>query len=129
MSGRALLVVAAVLGAATRWGIGELLDTGTEGVGWATLVANVLGCLLLGIATHDVVARPSRARLGRWQAAAAGFCGGLSTFSTLVVRTAEALGDGRPADGLADLALSVGAGLAAVALGTALGRRLVGANP
>ncbi len=80
-----------------------------EGLGspWATLLVNVLGALLLG---YVVVALPARRPL-----LGTGFCGGLTTFSTLQL---EALELSAP-DAVAYLAASAVLGWLAVAAGQA----------
>lgn len=86
---------------------------------WPLLVVNVFGALVLGLATgalqHSSV---SFAVVG------AGFCGGLTTFSTLAVLMADALRARRWGNAAALLATHVGLGLAAGLLGLALGRAL-----
>jgi CrcB protein len=74
---------------------------------WATLVVNVAGSFILGL----VVAGGVRGAL-----LGPGFCGALTTFSTLQLELLEMLDDGRVALAAAYLAASVGAGLAAVEL-------------
>lgn len=126
MTERVALLGAAILGAALRWGLGAAVDTDPHGIGWATLLANVLGCLALGAVAHDLV-DPGLARraLQGWRVAVAvGFCGGLTTFSTLAVHVAEGLRGDRALVATADLGLSVVAGIAALLVGVALGVRL-----
>ncbi|HUR15574.1 MAG TPA: CrcB family protein [Mycobacteriales bacterium] len=82
------------------------------GANGATLAVNLLGALLLGLL---VVAAPHRWRplLGT------GFCGGLTTFGTVTVATAD---HGE----VAYLAGSLLGGVGAAALGVALGHLLSG---
>lgn len=120
---------AAVLGAGVRWALSATIDTDPAGIGWATLAANLAGCLVLGIvAARLVPGRPGQAHapaeLEGWRrAVAVGFCGGLTTFSTLAVAVAVGLRDGRALVAASDLGLSVVTGLGAVVLGVAIGRR------
>lgn len=80
-----LIAVGAGVGATTRWALGTALEVGVFPT--ATLLANLVGCALLGWLT----ARPLD-ELGRQEAATVGFCGGLTTFSTLAVELAELRG-------------------------------------
>jgi CrcB protein len=82
---------------------------------WATLAANVLGALVLGVVARRVTTIARRGLLG------AGFCGGLTTFSTLQLELFDLLDAGEPALATTYAAVSVAAGLAAVRLGERLG--------
>ena len=80
---------------------------------WATLAANVAGAALLGFVLVRFSSRapaPSRVRalLGT------GFCGGLTTFSTLQRQLLEMLDGGRAGLAIAYVAVSLVAGLAGV---------------
>ena len=73
------------IGATGRWAVAELLDAaGTPHVPgtwpWATLVVNVMGCLLIGLA-----ARTLSAGTVTWAFAVTGVLGGFTTFSALAV--------------------------------------------
>lgn len=77
-------------GAFTRWGIGEMMQRYTRLPGWtAILVANLLACLLIGMIVSVIMAEKI-ADSAIWKTAtdaliAAGFCGGLSTYSTFAL--------------------------------------------
>lgn len=75
---------------------------------------NVLGSFVLGVVAG---AHPPA-----WVLAlvAVGFCGAFTTFSTLSLELWQAMTDRRWRDLAANLALTLGAGLAAVSLGWAL---------
>jgi CrcB protein len=91
--------------------VGTLARAGVaEGIAspWCTLVVNVVGCLLLG---YVVTALPERRPL-----LGTGFCGGLTTFSTLQLEALE-LSTG---DAIAYLAASALLGWLAVAAGRRL---------
>ncbi len=94
-------------GAALRFYLGKLLD-GSFHVG--TLVANTLASLLLGLCVGW------SADGAVWTLVATGFCGGLSTYSSFAVQARD-LGAGR---GAPYVALTLGLGLAACALGFAV---------
>ncbi len=69
------------LGGVARYGISLAMKGVSAAFPWATLAANVAGCLLIGIfcaAFDRHVPFPSRA----WLFLTVGFCGGFTTFST-----------------------------------------------
>ncbi|MBT9256234.1 CrcB family protein [Phycicoccus sp. MAQZ13P-2] len=79
-----------------------------------TLTVNVVGSLVLGVLVGDAVGGSALALVGT------GFCGALTTFSTLALELWEALDDDRPVAAAATLGLSLVLGLGAAALGYAL---------
>ena len=111
-----LVALGAAVGAPARYLTDRAFRAArATGFPWATLTVNVvasfvLGSVLGGPAPHAVVA-----------GVGVGFCGGLSTWSTLghdVVRLAE---DGRRTAAVLDVVVSVAAGLAAAGAGLAVG--------
>jgi CrcB protein len=73
------------IGSSGRWGVAELVDAaGTAHMPgtwpWATLVVNVIGCLLIGLA-----ARTLSAGTVAWAFGVTGVLGGFTTFSALAV--------------------------------------------
>jgi CrcB protein len=79
------IAVGGAIGASGRWAVAELVDAaGTPHVPgtwpWATLVVNVVGCLLIGLA-----ARTLSAGTVAWAFAVTGVLGGFTTFSALAV--------------------------------------------
>lgn len=110
------------LGTLARYGLERGLAPPALGFPWPTLLANVLGSLLLGLIVTVVVERWPPTRFAR-PLAAIGFCGGFTTFSTLVVETSQLGRHGRAGLGALYLGASLGAGLAAAALGIGLARR------
>lgn len=116
---RDLVLVAggAIPGALLRWRLEGLVAHATG----ATLAANLLGCWLLGM----VLARPGRGnRL--MLVAGIGFCGSLSTFSTLMLQLSQALAGGDVGGAVGLLLASLVGGVAMVALGHRLGAALPG---
>ncbi|HET7455839.1 MAG TPA: fluoride efflux transporter CrcB [Solirubrobacterales bacterium] len=106
------------LGALVRAGLGEALPAPGVGWPWATFVVNVVGAALLGywftVLPHSQYRRPLLTT---------GFCGALTTFSTVQVELVEMIDAGRvPLAGLY-LAVSVAAGLVGAQAATALARR------
>jgi CrcB protein len=106
------------LGALLRAGIAEALPDPGVGWPWATFVVNVAGAALLGYwfttLPHTQYRRPLLTT---------GFCGALTTFSTVQVEMVEMFDAGRVGLAVLYLAASVSAGLVGVQAATALGRR------
>jgi fluoride exporter len=117
-----LVGAAGAIGASLRLavlGAGGLSDAGSSVLAPRTMVAllvlNVTGSLVAGGAIEA-------ARRGRWparrtEAVVVGFCGGLTTFSTVTVEVARRLTEGGSGPALAYLLVSVGASVAAVLAG------------
>jgi len=107
------------LGALLRAGVLEAFGAGAPGWPWATFVVNVVGAFLLGafVATLPPVTR-YRPLL------TTGFCGALTTFSTLQLELLTMLEDGRVGIAAGYLAGSVVAGLLGVQAAITLARRL-----
>lgn len=101
-----LVALGAVPGALLRW----LLHCDP--------IANLLGCLLIGLASNQ---KPPRPRL--MLLLGIGFCGALTTFSGWILALATALQQGSTASLLA-LLLELGAGVGAVIAGRALAARI-----
>lgn len=103
-----LVAVGGVAGAGLRWAVlTSLVERGA--FPWATLLVNVVGCLVVGLLAGS--ARGTRALLG------IGFAGGLTTFSTFTVETALLLEDVRPGMAVLYATASVLSGVAAVVTG------------
>jgi CrcB protein len=99
-------------GALARAGLLELAPTHAGRWPWVTFGVNVAGSLLLGwVATHRSPASRTRALIGT------GFCGALTTFSTLQMELLGMLDAKRLGVALLYASGSVIAGLAGVALG------------
>ena len=100
-----LVALGASVGAPLRYLVATRFDR--ERLPRGTLAVNVAGSLLLGLLSGAAVDGPAMALLG------VGFCGGFTTYSAFAVQT-HRLGATR---GAAYAAVTVGAGLAACALG------------
>ncbi|GIH81530.1 FluC/FEX family fluoride channel [Planobispora longispora] len=114
-----LVAVGGAAGAALRHLAGLRISSSFP---WGILLANVAASFLLGL----LAAGAAAGWLPGWflTLGGAGFCGALSTYSTLaydVLRLAES-GERRAA--AANLALTLAAGLAAAFAGAALGRSI-----
>jgi CrcB protein len=107
------------LGALLRAGLAEALPAPGIGWPWATFVVNVVGAALLGYwfttLPHTRYRRPLLTT---------GFCGALTTFSTVQVELVEMIDAGRVPLACLYLGASVAAGLAGAQAATAVGRRV-----
>jgi CrcB protein len=113
-----LLVIAAggVLGSSARYGAALVLPHAAAGVPWATLLVNVIGCLLIGVLMTLVLrvwppSRYVRPFLGT------GVLGGFTTFSSYALDVHTLMVAGEPRSAFGYLFGSLFAGLVAVWLG------------
>ena len=107
------IVLGGAAGASIRWGLLELLPAGQPL--WGLLVVNGLGCLMIGwLRGAGSEPRPAPTSL------TTGFCGGLTTFSTVSVEAALLLDQGRVELMAGDLVACTVTGLALVVLGQQL---------
>jgi CrcB protein len=106
------------LGALVRAGLTEALPDPGVGWPWATIVVNVVGAALLGYwftsLPHTQYRRPLLTT---------GFCGALTTFSTVQVELLEMIEAGRLPLACLYLAGSIAAGLLGASAATAFARR------
>jgi CrcB protein len=125
MNGAAILAVGigAAVGAWLRWALGALLNGLFPTVPPGTLLANLLGGYLVGVAIGVFSQHPEISP--EWRLLIiTGFCGGLTTFSTFSVEITALLQQGRAAAMVAAIALHVGGSLAMTLLGIATVRAL-----
>lgn len=115
----AWIAVGGAGGAGVRWAVGTALGGG-DGFPTATFAVNVAGCLALGA----LLALGGRRRIGpaAVDALGVGFCGGLTTFSTLASEVVDLMDRGRASLALAYVAASLVAGLLAFVAGGELAR-------
>lgn len=106
------------LGALVRAGLAEAFPASGASWPWATFLVNVVGAALLGYwyttLSHASYRRPLLTT---------GFCGALTTFSTVQLELLEMIDAGRLALACLYLAASVAAGLAGAQAATAVARR------
>lgn len=115
---QAAVVAGGVAGALARAGVAHGLASP-----WGTLLVNVAGTTLLGWLATRLQERLPPSTFRR-PALATGFCGALTTFSTLQVELIRLVRDGHPATAAGYLAASLAGGLVGVYLATALTRRV-----
>jgi fluoride exporter len=113
-----------VVGAVGRYLVETALPPRAGAVPWATLLVNVTGSAALGLVYVVLTERLARHRLAK-PFIGTGIIGAYTTFSTFSEETVELVRTGHAAVGAAYLLGSVVAGLTAVVLGIAAGRRLV----
>jgi CrcB protein len=114
----AAVFVGGFAGAVVRAALADGLPHDSGRWPWATFAANVAGALLLGwVATR--LPPPDRRR-ALW---GTGFCGALTTFSTMQLELLQMLDDERYALAAGYALASVAAGLLAVAVATSVVRR------
>jgi CrcB protein len=111
-----------VIGATARYGAGLLWPTSDGAFPWTTFTINVVGCAVMGVLMVLITDLPAVHRLAR-PFFGTGVLGGFTTFSTYAVDIRRLVGTGHPGTGLAYLAATLCAALAAVWLGTAAARR------
>jgi CrcB protein len=119
---QAAIFVGGCLGALARAGLAQALPPDPGAWPWATFLANVAGAALLGWAVTRPWERQPRGHERRLLVGT-GFCGALTTFSTLQLELLKLLDRGDWALALSYGGASVLAGLGAMALTTSLALR------
>jgi len=109
------------LGALARWGVAEALPREPGAWPWATLVVNLLGCLVLGFLVGRVFDRSEGPPWLR-PFLATGVLGGFTTYSAFAVETVQLAEAGRVGTAAGYVLASVAGGVLAAAVGQRLGR-------
>jgi len=111
------LIGTGALGALARYLVSTLL-AGRGSLPWAVVVVNVVGSFAAGLALG--LPLDSTVQL----IIVSGFCGGLTTFSTLSVETVQLVLDGKRRAAALSVTLNLVIGIAAVVVGLGLARLL-----
>jgi fluoride exporter len=111
------------LGTVARYELALADPLGPSRFPWATFLVNVVGSFVLGAALTALVGNGPGATWVR-SFVGVGFCGGLTTFSTWMVESVLLTRAGDTGIAATYLAVSLAAGLLAVAGGVALARRV-----
>ncbi|MFF4899800.1 fluoride efflux transporter CrcB [Streptomyces sp. NPDC001068] len=109
----AVVAAGGALGAVARYALALALPTAAGGFPWATFWTNVVGCAVIGSFLVLITEGRPAHRLVR-PFFGTGVLGGFTTFSTYAVDIQKLVDHGRPATGLAYLAATLCAALAAV---------------
>lgn len=114
-----LVALGAVVGAPARYLTDRWLQS-THGTGfpWGTFTVNVVGSLVLGVVAGSSASSTVTALVGT------GFCGALTTWSTLGYETVRLAEERAWSQSAFDVVASVFAGLGAAGLGWAIGTAL-----
>jgi CrcB protein len=110
------------VGAVARAGLVEALPFDTGRWPWATFLVNIVGAFALGYFTTRLQERLPLSAYRR-PLLGTGFCGALTTFSTMQLELLDMLEAGHVGLGLAYAAVSVACGFVAVAVATNVVRR------
>lgn len=122
-----LVAAGGAVGAVLRFVLQALLPSTTTltlvEVPWATLLANTLGCLGIGVLAGALEVRPG---LPRWMQPllGTGLLAGFTTFSAVVLEGSAMIGAAFPTLALGYAALTLLTAFAGVVAGLLLGRRL-----
>jgi CrcB protein len=121
----ALVGLGGALGTAVRYALERWLPAGV-GLPRGTLIANLVGAVILGVLLEALARRGSDtgARRRIRLLVGTGFCGGLTTYSTLAVETDLLIRAHRDALAAGYAVGSVAAGVALAGIGIALASRL-----
>lgn len=107
-----LVAVGGTLGATLRWATGLPFDTAAGDLPWHTLGVNLVGCLLIGVASRRLVPHSPT-----WLFAVSGCLGGFTTMSLLAVELNDLVDAGRREAAVGYLAATLVGGTAAVLVG------------
>ena len=94
------------LGSMCRFAISKWIPIGSSAFPWATLLANILSCTVLGVVFYYFIQRgnfPENLKI----LILVGFCGGFSTFSTFSFETLQLIQKGQALLAVAYVVISV----------------------
>ena len=116
------LIIGGIAGTVCRYVLSAIVyETVGTNFPYGTLAVNLLGCLVIGflsaLSDDKLILGPEMKVL--WMA---GFCGAFTTFSTLMLESANLLKDGEAAKAFWNMALSVVIGFFVFRLGVVLGK-------
>jgi CrcB protein len=120
----AMVALGGALGACARYGLALAWPMPPGGFPWATFLTNVIGCAVIGVFMVLITDVWAAHRLVR-PFFGTGVLGGFTTFSTYAVDIRKLVDAGRPGLGLAYLAATLCAALAAVWLASVAARRVL----
>ncbi|WP_055533477.1 fluoride efflux transporter CrcB [Streptomyces graminilatus] len=120
----AVVAVGGAIGACARYAASLIWPAQTGGFPWTTFWVNVVGCAVIGVFLVAVTEIRTVHHLVR-PFFGTGVLGGFTTFSTYAVDIQKLVGHGRPGTGLAYLAATLLAALAAVTLAATTTRRVL----
>lgn len=119
----ACISIGAALGASCRWGLSVALNPLFTNFTFGTLIANYLGCFLMGIASGILLSYPVISN--EWRLFfITGFLGSLTTFSSFSGEVVNILLDGQWLTGLGVICLHLFGCLTITLLGIGLWRLL-----
>ena len=118
----AAIFAGGALGALARAALSTLAAADPARWPWPTFTVNIVGAFLVGYFTTRLLERLPHSSY-RPPLLGTGFCGGLTTFSTMQVETLKMIQHGHWALAAGYTLTSIGVGLLAVHLATALVRR------
>lgn len=116
------LTLGGVLGTHARYWLARGINEAgwARGFPWGTLVVNLSGSFLLGLAAVLILERLPPSQHGWFLLIGTGFCGAFTTFSTFEWETFRLVRDGNFASALFNIAASVLVGFAGVVLAVML---------
>jgi fluoride exporter len=118
----AAVFVGGAVGALARAALNTVVIRDPESWPWPTFIVNIVGAVLVGYFTTRLLERLPLSSYRR-PLLGTGFCGGLTTFSTMQVETVTMIQHGHWVKAVTYTTTSIVLGLLAVYLATALVRR------